>query len=80
MSIKKDFLSEITCFSKDSLTKVSTVVTLPSGKKVIEKQEAGTSISRVLDTDSLGFVVDTDLDLTVGKILPFLVVGMYAIT
>lgn len=72
-----DFLSCIKSFSKSTLVPVSTVVTLTTGVKY--ELSAGETTCTKLQERGAGFVVDDKPDLTVGIVLPHLLLGVFAV-
>uniref|UniRef100_A0A8C6NSP3 Uncharacterized protein n=1 Tax=Nothobranchius furzeri TaxID=105023 RepID=A0A8C6NSP3_NOTFU len=70
---------EIQGFSKDRLKKQCTHVTTVTGKKLLERRsnEGEGQVEQVeeLEGSGCGFVEDTSLDLQVGVVRPFLLLG-----
>lgn len=69
---------EIQGFSKNRLKKQCTRVTTVTGKKLLERRSDGGGDDQVEELEEgggCGFVEDTSLDLQVGVVRPFLLLG-----
>lgn len=74
------FLAEIEAFSRRSLRKTDTNVTREDGRVFIERRDQfGKSTFISTDGSTAGFVVDVKPDLQVGRILPGLLLGYWAL-
>lgn len=74
---------EIQGFSKQRLKKQSTRVTTVTGRKLLETRSDGGEVEQVEELEQeggCGFVEDKSLDLQVGVIRPFLLLGNVLIT
>lgn len=74
---------EIQGFSKNRLKKQSTCVTTVTGKKLLERRSDGSEgeavqVEELQDDSGCGFVEDTSLDLQVGVVRPFLLLGNFS--
>lgn len=67
---------EIQGFSKSRLRKQCTRVTTVTGRKLLERTtDGGTQVEELEDANGCGFVEDKSLDLQVGVVRPFLLLG-----
>lgn len=71
---------EIQGFSKNCLRKQCTRVTTVTGRKLLERRSGGedgevVQVEELQEGSGCGFVEDTNLDLQVGVVRPFLLLG-----
>lgn len=71
---------EIQGFSKNRLKKQCTRVTTVTGRKLLERRSGGgdeevEQVEELEEGSGCGFVEDTSLDLQVGVVRPFLLLG-----
>lgn len=70
---------EIQGFSKNSLKKQCTLVTTVTGRKLLERRSDGgdgeEQVEELEEGSGCGFVEDNSLDLQVGVVRPFLLLG-----
>lgn len=67
---------EIQGFSKSSLKKQCTRVTTVTGRKLLERRSDGQEqVEKLEEGGGCGFVEDESLDLQVGVVRPFLLLG-----
>lgn len=69
---------EIESFSKNRLRKQCTRVSTVTGRKLLERRSDGSEedqVEELEEADGCGFVEDQSLDLQVGVVRPFLLLG-----
>ncbi|CAG06184.1 unnamed protein product, partial [Tetraodon nigroviridis] len=68
---------EIEGFSRNRLRKQCTRVTTATGRKLLERRSDGgeDQVEELQEADGCGFVEDKSLDLQVGVVRPFLLLG-----
>lgn len=81
-AVMHSLAQEIHCFSKDRLKKQCTRVTTVTGKKLLERRTDGgegdvAQVEELEEENGCGFVQDNSLDLQLGVIRPFLLLGNF---
>lgn len=78
LSVMHSLMQEIQGFSKGRLKEQTTCVTTVTGRKLLEKRREDGEVMQVEELDqesTCGFVEDTSLDLQVGVVRHFLLLG-----